>query len=138
MIANQLENDVRHIIEFKKENLLAIGNDIIYLPHFEKSLTPEFINKVFAPEELGYIRAFSDPVLRYASTFAAKEAVYKCFKQLYPDQTMAWKSIKIIRKMPSGKPDVMIDSIIYNSIHKIILTMSHDKDYVWAIAIIIE
>lgn len=136
MIAEQLENSLRELTEAKKENILAIGNDIIYLPNFEKSLTPEFINKVFAPEELDYIRAFSEPVLRYASTFAAKEAVYKCLKKIHPHRTIAWKEIKILRKKPAGRPEVFIQPSTGN--HKISITISHDKDYVWAIALVTE
>jgi holo-[acyl-carrier protein] synthase len=138
MITTQVENSLNHLLQDKKETVLAIGNDIIYLPCFEKSLTPEFIDKVFASEELDYILAFSEPVLRYASTFAAKEAVYKCLKQLHPNSAIAWKQVKILRKKPAGQPEVFVDKPEVAGSHKISLTISHDKDYVWAIALATE
>jgi holo-[acyl-carrier protein] synthase len=138
MLVDLLEKSLSQAVETTKARILAIGNDIIYLPGFKKSLTPEFIDKVFAPEELTYILAFSEPVLRYASTFAAKEAVYKCSKQVYPHQTIAWKKIKILRKKTAGTPEVYIESPDAISHHKISLTISHDKDYVWAIALVTE
>lgn len=136
MIVEQLENSLRRITETKKENILAIGNDIIYLPNFKKSLTPEFINKAYAPEELDYILAFSEPVLRYASTFAAKEAVYKCLKQIQPQHTIGWKEIKILRKKPAGQPEVLIEPSKAASNYKISITISHDNEYVWAVALV--
>jgi holo-[acyl-carrier protein] synthase len=138
MIVDLLEKSLHQVIEAKKESILAIGNDIIYLPNFEKSLTPEFVNKVYAPEELTYILAFSDPVLRYASTFAAKEAVYKCLKQIHPHQTIVWKEIKILRKKPAGQPEVFIEPLAAASHHKISITITHDNDYVWAIALMMQ
>jgi holo-[acyl-carrier protein] synthase len=138
MLAEHLENSLKDISEGKKESISAIGNDIIYLPNFEKSLTPEFISKVYSPEELDYILAFSEPILRYASTFAAKEAVFKCLKQIHPHQTIAWKQIKILRKKPAGQPEVFIAPSVVTIKDKVGLTISHDKDYVWAIAFVME
>jgi holo-[acyl-carrier protein] synthase len=135
MIVDLLEKSVHEVVETKKEGIMAIGNDIIYLPNFEKSLTPEFTRKVYSPEELDYILAFSEPVLRYASTFAAKEAVYKCLKQIHPHQTVSWKEIKILRKKPAAQPEVFIEPSVAYRNYKIALTISHDNDYVWAIAL---
>jgi holo-[acyl-carrier protein] synthase len=86
---------------------------------------------VFA--EIVYCDQFDDSLLRYASTWAAKEAVYKAIKQI-DDSTLGWKKIEITRNKPAGKPGVIIykDTCSF----KISLTISHDGDYAWAIALI--
>ena len=111
----------------------TVGNDIVFLPHFKQSLTTEFKNKVFTPNELAYCDRFDDAGLRYASTWAAKEAVYKAFKQLSGD-TLGWNKIEITREKIAGKPDVLLHQ--YPDRYKIGLTIAHDNDYVWAIATI--
>lgn len=112
---------------------IAIGNDIIYLPAFIKSCTSHFIRRVFTPVELEYCSKFTDPFLRYASTWAAKEAVYKAIKQTDETMKLWWKDIEIVRARPSGKPMVQIKKL--KKPVEISLSISHDKDYVWAIAI---
>ena len=111
----------------------AVGNDIVFLPHFKQSLTSEFKNKVFTPNELAYCDQFDDAVLRYASTWAAKEAVYKAFKQLSGD-VLGWNKIEIVREKIAGKPGVVLHQ--YPHQFQISITIAHDNDYVWAIAVI--
>ncbi len=111
----------------------VVGNDLIFIPHFLQSLTPEFKNKVYTANELSYCDQFDDATLRYASTWAAKEAVYKAFKQLSGD-VIGWNKIEISREKIAGKPTVILHQ--YPDKYQISLTITHDKDYVWAIAII--
>ena len=111
----------------------AVGNDIVFLPNFKQSLTPEFKSKVYTPNELAYCDQFADAVLRYASTWAAKEAVYKALKQLSA-ATLGWNKIEITREKIAGKPSVVLHQ--YPHQLQISITISHDNDYVWAIAVI--
>ena len=109
----------------------AIGNDLIYLPDFNMSLTGLFKNKVYTIDECIYCDQFDDASLRYASTWAAKEAVYKAVKQL-DDRPLPWNKIEIVREKIAGRPHV-----IYHrdpDRFEISLTMSHDGEYVWAAA----
>lgn len=111
----------------------AVGNDIVFLPNFKNSLTPEFKNKVYTPNELVYCDQFADSILRYASTWAAKEAVYKALKQLSA-ATLGWNKIEITREKIAGKPSVVLHQ--YPHQFQISITIAHDNDYVWAIAVI--
>ena len=109
----------------------SVGNDLVFMPDFEKSLNDLLKKKVFTELEKAYCEQFDNALLRYASTWAAKEAVYKAVKQV-DNSTLGWKKIEITHDKPGGKPSVLI--------HKgptgfnISLTISHDGDYVWAVA----
>ena len=127
---NQIEQSVEFATAGKK---CAIGNDFVFLPNFLLSFTELFKDKVYTPAEMAYCDRFADSLLRYASTWAAKEAVYKALKQL-DDATLGWKKIEIIRKKNAGEPQVLLHD--NPSGFKISLTISHDGDYVWAVALV--
>lgn len=104
----------------------AIGNDLVFVPDFQSALTALFKQKVYTEAEIDYCEQFDDALLRYASTWAAKEAVYKAIKQLDAD-AISWKNIEIRREKIGGKPDVMLH-------HKpadfhIRLSISHDGQW---------
>lgn len=111
----------------------AIGNDLVFVPNFILSFTDQFKQKVYTSAETAYCEQFADAMLRYASTWAAKEAVYKAVKQLN-DAALGWNKIEIVRKKNVGQPMATIHS--YPNNYKISLTISHDGDYVWAIALV--
>lgn len=107
----------------------AVGNDLVFIPDFKASFNDLFKNKVYTKGEIAYCDLFDDALLRYASTWAAKEAVYKALKQLDP-KPISWKKIEIIREKIAGRPKV----IFHQNPDKFIisLTISHDGDYVWS------
>lgn len=111
----------------------AIGNDVVFMPNFQTSCTPDFQAKVYTQNELDYCQLFNQPMLRYASTWAAKEAVYKALKQLGA-AVAGWQNIEILRNKIAGQPSV----VLYKSPNQfnISLSISHDGDYVWATALI--
>jgi len=110
-----------------------VGNDLIFIPDFSASFNDLFKKKVYTAGEIAYCDQFNDSLLRYASTWAAKEAVYKAIKQFDPS-TLGWKKIEITRNKPAGQPQAIIHKD--NAGFNISLTISHDGDYVWAIALI--
>lgn len=127
---NELKKSLLATINHQK---YAVGNDLVYLPTFEASFNELFKLKVYTSNEIAYCEQFDQPILRYASTFAAKEAVYKAFKQV--NQTpIVWKNIEIQREKVAGKPRAILH--LEEFISTISLTLSHDADYVWAVAII--
>jgi len=129
-----MENEILKRLEIlTASGKFAIGNDLLYLPDFSVSFNDLFKKKVYTTGEIAYCDAFENSILRYASTWAAKEAVYKAIKQFDP-RTLGWKKIEIIRKKIAGQPQVIIHEA--EADYKISLTISHDGDYVWAIALI--
>lgn len=129
-----MENKVQKTIsELIAEKQFAVGNDLVFLPYFAASFNELFKNKVYTENEIAYCEQFSDSLLRYASTWAAKEAVYKSLKQI-DKSTIGWNKIEIIRDKAAGQPNVIIHKDI--EVFNISLTISHDGDYVWAIALI--
>ena len=114
---------------------IAIGNDIVYIPGFKKSLSLPFKKRVFTKKEIEQIEEYRvNPAVRYATTWAAKEAVVKALRQLHKGPPgLKWKDIEIIRnhKIPSVK--------ILNPRFKHLsfsLALSHDKDYAFGVVII--
>jgi|WP_294897325.1 holo-[acyl-carrier protein] synthase len=119
--------------ELNPDQEFAVGNDIVFLSNFQQSFNPLFQKKVYTDQEIEYCEQFSEPLLRYASTWAAKEAVYKAIKQIYP-HPLSFKKIEIIRGKIGGKPSVDLPDF-YKTL-KISLSLSHDGDYIWAVAFI--
>lgn len=128
-----MENKLFHTInETITDEKLAIGNDLVFLPDFQESFNELFKKKVYTEAEQTYCNSFDQPILRYASTWAAKEAVYKAIKQINP-QSLGWKKVEILREKIAGKPEVKIH---HEHSYKISLSISHDGDYVWAVALV--
>jgi holo-[acyl-carrier protein] synthase len=129
-----MENEIiKSLNALTNSKNFAIGNDLVFLPDFEASLNDLFKKKVYTDGEIAYCDQFDNSLLRYASTWAGKEAVYKALKQL-DDSALGWKKIEIIRKKNAGEPQVLLHN--NPDTYKISLTISHDGDYVWAIALI--
>ncbi|WP_411274606.1 holo-ACP synthase [Daejeonella sp.] len=122
----------RTILNLELQNF-AVGNDLVFIPDFLKSFTELFKGKVFTLKEIEYCERFDDPKLRYASTWAAKESVYKGIKQLY-DRPLAFKNIEIKRSKIAGIPRVSLPEYYDNL--EISLSITHDGEYTFAIAIV--
>ncbi len=128
-----MEKKLAETLENLAQQQFAVGNDLVFVPGFEPSLTPGFKNKVYTEQEIAYCDQFADALLRYASTWAAKEAVYKAVKQL--DKSAAgWKNIEIIREKIGGRPHVVLHQSQLAHI-SVSLSITHDGDYAWAVAI---
>ncbi len=112
---------------------IIVGNDVVHLSRFIQSCTPRFIRRVYTHNELEYCAKFTDVYLRYASTWAAKEAVYKAIKQTDDTIKLWWRDIEILRAKPSGKPTVQVKKLKIPL--EFSLSISHDADYVWAVVV---
>ncbi|TCK80620.1 holo-ACP synthase [Albibacterium bauzanense] len=119
-------------IPLVSEESFSVGNDIVFLPDFILSFNPMFQKKIYTSEEILYCDQFDKPMLRYASTWAAKEAIYKSIKQLCPTP-IGLSKITIIRDKIAGIPRVVLPASFSHL--KVSLSITHDGDYVWAIAI---
>ncbi len=101
---HKIEDSVKVIAQNSK---ITVGNDLVFLPDFENALTADFKKKAYTEQEIAYCEKFDNSLLRFASTWAAKEAVYKALKQL-SNETLGWKRIEIMREKIAGKPSVII------------------------------
>jgi len=127
---NELEMSVNQLTS---QRTFAVGNDLVHIENFKLSLCDLFKKKVYTPAEIAYCESFSDSLQRYASTWAAKEAVFKAIKQL--DSTpLGWKKIEIIRAKKAGMPTVLLPEHLKN--YELSLSISHDAEYAWALALI--
>jgi holo-[acyl-carrier protein] synthase len=127
-------------IDFEKEIEIiglskdfAVGNDLVFLSDFKASFNSLFKKKIYTVKEIDYCEQFENPLLRYASTWAAKEAVYKAIKQINP-RPISFKKIEISRSKIAGIPSVKLPDLYKNL--NISLSISHDGDYVWAVVIL--
>lgn len=129
-----MENEIlKSLDELLAATNCTVGNDLVFIPDFKASFNELFKNKVYTDAEITYCDQFDNAILHYASTWAAKEAVYKAIKQI-DTSTLGWKKIEITRPKAGGKPQVIIHQ--NPGRYKISLTISHDGGYVWAIALI--
>ncbi len=128
-----MKNSINDTIQDLDLQSFSVGNDLVFLPVFLNTFTDLFKAKVYTVKEIEYCELFEDAVLRYASTWAAKEAVYKAIKQLY-ERPLAFKNIEITRSKIAGIPNVKLPDI-YSDV-EISLSITHDKDYVFAIALV--
>lgn len=115
------------------ERTFAVGNDLVHIENFKLSLSELFKKKVYTPGEIDYCESFTDSLQRYASTWAAKEAVYKAIKQLDPSP-LGWKKIEITRAKKAGLPTVILPDRMKNL--EVSLSISHDGEYTWALALV--
>lgn len=110
---------------------MNIGTDILYIERLTNILekNKSFINKVFTKKEIEIANNYTNPINFYATRFAAKEAIIKATNGKYD-----FKEIEILKEK-SGKP---LPKIINNNNINIKLSLSYDKDYVVAFAIILD
>lgn len=106
---------------------MTLGIDVVDVARFRALLDrrPAFTQRFFTPAERDYCEAFSDPALRLAGTFAAKEAVMKAL-QLTP--AAAWARRIEITRPDDGAP-------IANARGQVIpVSVSHDGGMAVAVA----
>jgi holo-[acyl-carrier protein] synthase len=135
--------NVENIEVFVREQVTSpvfVGNDVVSLSNFVLTCSPEFLKRSYTESELAYCEQFAEPLLRYASTWAGKEAVYKALKQAQAHLTwdkwrLWWRDIEILRDKVAGKPTVKIHKPLPTPLH-ISLSISHDADIVWAVALV--
>lgn len=117
---------------------LGVGNDILEIERIRKALKKHgdtFIKKIFTQAEQKYCSRFVDFAPHYAARFSAKESIVKALGTGFGKE-IEWLDIKIINNS-RGKPEVVFSEKSKLKFHnpKILLTMSHSKEYVSTVAI---
>ena len=65
-----------------------------------------FLERIFTPAEIAYCERHRDPVERYATRFAAKEATMKALGTGW-GKGVRWRDIEVTR-MPGGRPTIVL------------------------------
>ncbi|OGI09410.1 MAG: holo-[acyl-carrier-protein] synthase [Candidatus Margulisbacteria bacterium GWF2_35_9] len=117
-----------------------IGIDIIEIDRIQTVISSQaFINRVFTKQEI--IDCQSSPTIRvqasrFASRFAAKEAVFKAVAQI---DILRWKDIQVTNEL-SGKPVITFFGETKKIMDKnkicVEVSLSHSRDNAVAMAII--
>ena len=113
--------------------ILGIGTDIIEIDRIQKAIERwgrSFLKHVFHDEEIRYAQKFKFPAQHFAARFAAKEAVYKAIGN---NKHLGWKDIKILNDA-NGKPYCVLSDRKFK--HKILISISHTRNYAVASAVI--
>ena len=97
-----------------------------------------FLHRVFTPSEIAYCRGKSWPEQSLAARFAAKEAIVKAIGTGL-SQGIRWTSMEIVNDK-NGRPSVKLGKRIKDKIgdKRILISMSHTKEYAVAQAILVD
>jgi len=110
--------------------IIGVGIDLHHLPRLLRFPSAQKLAlKILHPNELAHFQVARSQYNFLSTRWAIKEAVYKA---CYPKQKLKWKQIEIW-KIKDTKPYVTIHPPIQNTV--IHISVSHDGDYVHAIAI---
>ncbi|MDR3256380.1 MAG: holo-ACP synthase [Endomicrobium sp.] len=109
---------------------MNIGIDIEEVKRFAKYVKDkDYLERIFAKEEISYSILRKNAVQHLAARFAAKEAVWKALST--KNKKLIITDISI-QNTKNGKPQVYIKNKQYK---KIEVSLSHTKKYVAAVAI---
>lgn len=108
------------------------GVDIIEIARVEHAVKrwgQYFLDHIFTKDEIEYAAKHRYPFPHYAGRFAAKEAIFKALG----DRHVTWKDLNILNDH-EGKPYCILNKAGFTD--KILLSISHSRDYAIAQAII--
>ncbi|SPN73457.1 Holo-[acyl-carrier-protein] synthase,4'-phosphopantetheinyl transferase,3-oxoacyl-[acyl-carrier protein] reductase,holo-[acyl-carrier-protein] synthase,4'-phosphopantetheinyl transferase superfamily [Chlamydia serpentis] len=117
--------------------IIHTGTDIIEISRIRNALSvhgKRLLNRIFTEREQTYCLQKTDPVPSLAGRFAGKEAVAKALGTGIGG-VVAWKDIEIF--IIGQRPEVALPLRVYAEIGitKVILSISHCKQYAVATAI---
>lgn len=116
----------------------GLGSDIIEIDRIKKSIDEHgqrFLDRLFTTNEQAYCNKHKMAERHYAARFAAKEAIVKAFGTGFREG-ITWLDIEIVHDN-QGKPEVVLSDRLMERFEspKILLTMSHCKEYATATAV---
>jgi holo-[acyl-carrier protein] synthase len=118
--------------------IVAVGIDLVSLQRLAKvyhAHPHRFLERHFAPQELEYCLALSDPLPSLAARFAAKEAFRKCWSH-----PLAWRSVWVDRQ--EGVPRYGFAPELAEELRKrrlfAHLSLAHEREYALALAVLEE
>ena len=117
------------------------GIDIVEVKRVKRLMErwgDRFLHRVFTPWEIAYCKGKSWPEQSLAARFAAKEAILKAVGTGLSGG-LRWTSMEIVNDK-NGRPSVKLGKRIKDKIgnKKILISMSHTKEYAVAQAILAD
>ena len=112
--------------------ILGIGTDIIEVSRIKKSVErfgDDFLKHILTEKEIIHAKRFKNPFAHLAGRFAAKEAIFKAVG----DPKLSWHDVTISNDK-QGKPVCLHRRANFKK--KILLTISHSKNYATAFCIV--
>ena len=127
-----------------EENIAGIGIDIIETARIADMIERwgcKFLARVYTEEEQKYCNGKVNPILSYAGRWALKEAVSKAFGTGIGN-SLVWLDIGIVNDRITGAPEVVLSDRGRRyaescNVKKIMISLSHTKDYAAAQAIVL-
>ena len=118
--------------------MIGLGNDIVEIERIKEAIAEHgerFLNRCFTPKEQAYCASHADPAPYFAGRFSAKEAIVKALGSGFGEQ-VAFLDIEILNNA-QGKPEVTFSEKAKNHFGdpKVVLSISHCRSYVTAVAI---
>ena len=116
----------------------GIGNDIIEIDRIKKSIDrhgSHFLDRLFTQKEQEYCFQHTQPAIRFAGRFAAKEAIVKAFGVGF-GKDISWHDIEILND-EHGRPLTSFSPHILSHFNRPIIhiSISHCENYATAVAI---
>ena len=112
--------------------ITGIGIDIIEVERVKKlaEKNPRFLERIFTDREISYCSEKRNKYQHFAARFAAKEAFFKAI-----GRRISWREIELIN-LPSGKPQLEINSKETISFEVAHVSISHLAEYAVATVIL--
>ena len=116
----------------------GLGTDIIEISRIRRAVERYgslFVDRLFTVRENAYCLSFRDPAPRYAGRFAAKEAIIKAL--MLTDYQ--WLEIEIVNGDNGAPYPVLSERLeMLFSLPKLIVSISHCREYATATAILLS
>ena len=112
--------------------ILGIGTDIIEIERIRKAVKRwgnGFLKHILTDQEITHAKRYQNPFAHYAGRFAAKEAIFKALG----DPKLSWQDVTIFNDK-EGKPVCKHRRASFK--HRILISISHSKDYATAFCIV--
>ena len=123
--------------------VVGVGIDLTDVARIRKLLenySNSFLERTFTSAEIEYCKRSADPALHFAARFAAKEAMVKALGTGFDGQ-ITLKSVSVENNPQTKAPIAVLDEFATKQMHnlggeKMLVSLTHLKDYAQAIAII--
>ena len=108
----------------------GIGVDVVSLARTERCLSPAFKRRAFTEREVAYAESHPPPLAQYATTFAAKEAVFKALGTGWTDGL----AVEVVRD-ERGQPRAIVHGEDGRE-EELLLSLAYEDDCAIAVALL--